>query len=145
MKPLTTWICDTCGVAIDNIQSGLVVWNSDKSGRKDGFKIVHKGACDLDARMQSLGLDDLAGQGGQVWLLSWLSYGPIKNLGNSIRVLDMDGYVDLFRRLQTPWYEEARPYLRAHVTLEGWGDANEIAPYDSDSLRRIAEAGRNSE
>lgn len=143
MVPLTTWICDTCGDVIEDVKNGLVVWDSDESLRKDGFKIVHKGKqCDLDPRMQSLGLKDLVGQDGQAWLTSWLSYGPIKNHGNSDRILDMDAYVDLFRRLQTPWYEEARPYFQSETIQEVWGDSSEVIPYVSDSLRRIAEAGR---
>lgn len=143
MEPLTAWTCDTCGDLIHEVDSGLAIWNSDASLRKDGFKIVHKGDnCDPDRSMQSLGLNDLVGQEGQAYLLSWLSYGPIKNHGNFDRILDLDAYVDLFRRLQTPWYEEARPYFQSETIQEHWGDSNEVAPYDSDSLRRIAEAGR---
>ena len=143
MVPLTTWICDTCGDVIGDVNNGSVVWNADKLGRKDGFKIIHKGKpCDQDRSMQSLGLNDLVGQAGQAWLTSFLSYGPVKNHGNSDRVLDMDAYVDLFRRLQTPWYEEARPYFQSETIQEVWGDSSEVAPYISDSLQRIAEAGR---
>ncbi|MBG6060148.1 hypothetical protein RCH16_003623 [Cryobacterium sp. MP_M5] len=143
MEPLTTWICDTCGDAIEDATKGLVVWNSDESLRKDGFKIVHKGKhCDLDRRMQSLEVAHFVGQKGQASLTSWLSYGPIKNHGNSARILDMDAYVDLFRRLQTPWYEEARPYFQSEAIQEVWGDSNEGFPYGPDSLQQIAEAGR---
>jgi hypothetical protein len=143
MEPLTTWICDTCGNVIEDAKNGLVVWNTDKSGRKSGFRIVHKGKqCDFDSKMRSLELNDLAGPDGQAWLTSWLSYGPISNPGNSDRILDMDAFVDLFRRLQTPWYEEARPYFRSETIQDGWADSNEVFPYTSDSLRRIAEEGR---
>lgn len=146
MKPLTAWICDTCGDAIEGVTQGVVVWQSDYSLRKSGFRIVHKGKqCDLDrGQTQSLGLNDLVGQLGQARLTSWLSYGPIKNHDNDNRIVDMNEYVDLFRRLQTPWYEEARPYFQAEPIQEMWGDANEVAPYESDALRRIAEQGRQA-
>jgi hypothetical protein len=59
--------------------------------------------------------------------------------------LDMDAYVDLIRRLQTPWYEEARSFFQTESIQNGWGIANEVAPYDPESLRQIAEEGRASE
>jgi hypothetical protein len=49
MTPLATWICDTCGDAIESAKKGDVVWYVNDESEKHGFKIVHKGPqCDLD-------------------------------------------------------------------------------------------------
>jgi hypothetical protein len=144
MEPLTAWLCDTCGEAIASGNLGNVVWHSDQEFRKHDFRIVHKGACDPDRRMQSLGISDLVGPAGQAHLLSWLSYGKIMNHTGPLRVVDIDAYTDLFRRLQTPWYEEARPYFQSASVKDGWGDANEVAPYEPYALQRIAIEGRSS-
>ncbi|PPI47039.1 hypothetical protein [Rathayibacter tritici] len=147
MTTLTAWICDTCGDNIADPEKGLVVWRVDDELRRSEFRIVHKGACDDDhsSSIQTTGISELLGDIGQARLLSWLSYGPIKNYGNRLRINDLDSYVDLFRRLQTPWYEEARPHLGSRQVEETWGDANEFAPYDSHSLRRIAEKANDPE
>ncbi|HEV7950376.1 MAG TPA: hypothetical protein VGP24_11480 [Glaciihabitans sp.] len=97
--------------------------------------------CDLTAGMQSLGLNDVVGREGPVWLTSWLHYGLIKNHENFDRTLDMDAYVDLFRRPLTPWYEEARSYFQSETTQERWGDAMRFiitTQNPSDELRKRA-------
>jgi hypothetical protein len=70
--------------------------------------------------------------------LSWLSAGPLREDGG-IRVADMDEYVDLVRRVQTPYYEEARPRFGDEKTYHWLGDANEYYPYLPKTLQRIAE------
>lgn len=141
MTTLTAWICDTCGDNIADPKKGLVTWQVDSELRKSHFRIVHQGACDKDhsSGIHTSTLADLLGLDGQARLLSWLSYGPIKNTGSQLRINDLDAFVDLFRRLQTPWYEEARPHFGSSDVAEQWGDANEIAPYEQHALRRIAE------
>jgi hypothetical protein len=71
-------------------------------------------------------------------LLSWLSGGPMSEAGHN-RVGDLDAYVDLVRRVQTPWYEQARSLFQAEKTQHWLGDANEYRPYQPDVLRKIAE------
>jgi hypothetical protein len=140
MTPLATWICDTCGDAIESAKKGDVVWYVNDESEKHGFKIVHKGPqCDLDRSMQSQELSALVGTEGQAHLLSWLSYGPIKSYGDSSRVASLDEYVDLFRRLQAPWYEEARPHFHSEAIQEQYSDSNEIGPYEPHSLKAIAD------
>ncbi|MGH3389005.1 MAG: hypothetical protein ACRDOO_09010 [Actinomadura sp.] len=77
---------------------------------------------------------------GLSYLLSWLSTGSIKGGGHpDIAETDLDHYVDFVRRVQTPYYEEARPRLRDEKTRHWLGDAGEAYPYLPDTLRRIAE------
>jgi hypothetical protein len=108
------------------------------------FKIVHKtidGARRCDPGYPaSLDLMHFLGTDGLAMLLSWLSIGPIKGGGRpSIAVTDLDEFVDFVRRVQTPYYEEARPRFGDGKTLDWLSDANEYSPYRPDTLRKIAE------
>jgi hypothetical protein len=144
MAALSNWICDTCGELISSPEKGLIVWNTDTELQKHSFHIAHKGKCDDRSFQQSLGLGDLLGLKGQAHLLSFLSYGPLINSQGRTRLHDIDEFVDLFRRLQTPWYEEARSKFRESLVVETGVDANEVYPYLPDSLKRIAESGSDS-
>lgn len=55
----------------------------------------------------------------------------------------LDGFIDFFRRVQLPYYEEARPRLATREVYEDWSDASEIAPYLQTSLRRILATKRD--
>ena len=74
-------------------------------------------------------------------MLAFLSPGPlIKDREGEpfSRAQDLDEYVDLFRRFQTPWYEEARGRWSDSETQQKLADANEIYPYTPDVLVRVA-------
>ena len=51
---------------------------------------------------------------------------------------DLDAFVDLFRRFQTPWYEEGRGHWGDEAVEHWLGEANEIYPYRPGTLARIA-------
>jgi hypothetical protein len=53
-------------------------------------------------------------------------------------VADFNGFVDLVRRTQTPWYEEARPFWDTEHTRDWLADANEVYPYSPRVLEQIA-------
>lgn len=86
-------------------------------------------------------IDAFLGEDGQAALLSKISVGPILNdRGSSSRqVRDLDEFVHLFRRLQTPYYEEARRHFRCPGVLERLYDTNEFYPYQPKVLRHIAD------
>jgi hypothetical protein len=76
-------------------------------------------------------------------LLSFLSLGTIKNnLGDkgNIKVKDLDEFIDFFRRLQTPFYEEARIKFGSEEILDRFSDASEVRPYQQDALQNIIES-----
>jgi len=109
------------------------------------FKIVHQsgvngqGGCDPGARagyVSNLNLPILLGEDGLAYLLSMLSAGPLK--GGGITVSDLDGFVDLTRRLQTPWYEQARARFGDEDVKTDLADANEVFPYLPETLKKIA-------
>lgn len=141
IKAIDRWKCDTCGQQT-TISDGILFWRGD--GRKDpitDFRITHKGQCDPGDEagfMAFMPLDHMMGADGQQILLSFLSAGPLIGKGKG-RMMDHDAFVDVFRRLHTPWYEEARPALlgdhRLHNILDG---ANEYAPYLPEELKKIA-------
>ncbi|MDG4760484.1 hypothetical protein [Micromonospora sp. WMMD710] len=139
-----TWICDSCGDGITDPGMALVVWRSGPEYRD--FLIVHKSVggrdCDPEAGAGYTGnleLKFFLGLEGLTRLLGWLSAGPIRNVPDSNRVSDMDGFVDLVRRVQIPWYEQARSRFRDEQTHHWLGDANEYYPYQPDVLQRIAQ------
>ena len=141
LKPLEQWICDRCGEIIKKPEDGYVVWKTDDSMREHSFHIIHQSICDNDPSFHaSLALTDFLGERGRQWLLSTLSVGVVKkNLGQSSSPLpvNMDEFVDFFRRVQTPYYEEARLKFNDRNVLEWFSDGNELTPYTKDALIRI--------
>jgi hypothetical protein len=72
--------------------------------------------------------------------LTHLSLGPIKkNIGQGsyCDVADLDEFVDFIRRVQTPFYEEARAHFRNQDLLDDYTDANELLPYLREELQGI--------
>src|SRR6478736_5864673 len=113
----TTWYCDTCHEEITDTTAALLAWKdmrTEGGGYQSGdFRIVHKGKkCDYDNSMATLELSDMLGPDGLAHLLYFLSIGPLKGPTRpESRIVDMDQFVDIIRRLQTPRYEEARRYF----------------------------------
>lgn len=148
--PLTSWTCDTCGDLIDDPARGLVTWRDavgDSPPRAaTDFQIVHKNmegrSCDPGASagyLQSIELKSMLGPAGQARLLALLTAGPLKGEpGPTVAVADFDSFVDVFRRLHTEWYEEARPHFADPQTAARLDDANEVYPYLPEVLKRIA-------
>lgn len=135
--PLTRWKCDHCGQPIESADDGYVVWEDDGSGDA-GFEIVHQGQCDKSGKGSSSALRDFLGSNGLARLTSHLSYGILKDGAGQPKIADMDGFIDFFRRVQLPYYEEARSGLLSEK--EAWYDATEVRPYMQDVLQRLAKA-----
>lgn len=143
--PLDSWACDGCGQQITNPLQGLLTWRQTEDFRGYDSQLVHKNiegrSCDPGDRngfTSSLEIEYVTGLEGQAWLLSLLSVGPLKRPDNRPRVDDFDSFVDVFRRLQVPWYEEARPHFDDEETHHHLADANEVYPYVPEVLERIA-------
>lgn len=140
-KPLSRWYCDTCSDLIEPVNRGYVIWKSTDEMKAVDFKIIHQGQCDQDGYGCSQALEDFLGEKGINHLLSFLSIGLVKkNLGQSSAlhgVGSLDEFVDFFRRVQTPYYEEARNNFKKPEFLDDFHDANEIAPYFPDELKKI--------
>jgi len=141
-KPLTKWYCDVCGDAIETAGEAYVVWKSVEM-RAQHFRIVHRTKCDKDKSFTASGpLEQFVGPRGLAYCLSFLSIGPVKKLigqGSHCEAADLDEFVDFMRRVQTPFYEEARRLFKDRDFLDDWYDANEVLPYLPDELVKIIE------
>jgi len=155
LSTYTGWACDTCGRVIALPDDGLVAWSSGPNAPYDQIRLVHKDDKKSDADSpcypregvwSSIELRELIGDAGLSRLLSWLSNGPLEGRPGGRGVLDVDGFVDLVRRLHTPWYEQARPWLssRDQTTLGMLDYPNEYSPYVPQELLRIAQERRYS-
>ncbi|KOX14987.1 hypothetical protein ADK66_03025 [Micromonospora sp. NRRL B-16802] len=143
--PLKSWQCDRCPDLITDPDMALVVWRSENQ-KREGFLIVHKSVdgrdCDPGSPAgyrESLELSNFLGGTGASMMLSWLSMGPVRGVPDTNRVADLDEFVDLFRRVQVPWYEQARSRFQEEETQHWLSDANEYYPYLPDTLQRTAE------
>ncbi|AMY56499.1 hypothetical protein A3L23_05201 (plasmid) [Rhodococcoides fascians D188] len=136
-EPLTNWKCDSCGDAIVEPAKALVVARYDRDRHPFGWLIVHKGDCDPAGYMFNVELTSFLGAEGLAHLLAFLSAGPLKG-GGASRIADFDGFVDLVRRVQTPYYEEARPRFDDEDVHDRYDDANEYFPYLPKQLQKIA-------
>lgn len=142
LEPLKQWFCDVCGDIIEKPEDGYVIWQHDENRLEFDFKVIHHVKCDTKAYPLSMHLDYFLGEDGRNSLLSFLSIGTIKiNLGQRtvFRVKDIDEFVDFFRRMQVPYYEEARTKFGEGELLDYFSDSNEENPYLSDTLKSIVE------
>jgi hypothetical protein len=139
-EPLTRWYCDVCGQVIEDANDGYVIWRSDEDGREFDFKIIHRSQCDNFILPSSLPLGSFLGIDGISTLLSFLSLGTIRKNANQeslCKVKDNDEFVDFFRRVQTPYYEEARKRFNNYDLLQDLADDSEVQPYLTDKLHDI--------
>ena len=139
-QPLTKWYCDVCGGVIEDVSKGYVIWKSTKQMKSTGFKIIHQTKCDHKDFPSSSALRDFIGIDGLARLLALLSIGPLKEKigqGSHCDTEDMDEFVDFFRRVQTPFYEEARRRFGNRDLLDDFSDSNEVLPYMQDTLCEI--------
>lgn len=138
-SPLTQWTCDTCGDPVVEAE-GYVIWR-DTDHKAHDFRIIHQTRCDDKDLQSSLPLADLVGPAGLAKLLSFLSYGRLDQLKETgarpNRIGDIDEFVDLIRRVQTPFYEQARPLFSLAEVQESMADWNEVAPYLPNELERL--------
>lgn len=133
--------CDTCGETIEKLNMALLEWSADEADGYlyYGFKLVHKGECDPDDEGGSLELDTVTGLEGKERLLAFLSPGPLIVGNPRNRVRDLDEFVDMFRRLHTPGYDQARKHFGGRYVHEAFSGANEVFPYTQRSLAGIIE------
>lgn len=137
LEPLKSWYCDVCGEVIETVTEGYVVWDSTKELKNKNIRIIHQRKCDIDSSTSSSALADFVGVEGMVNLTSWLSLGIIKKKlgqGSFIQAEDMDEFVDFFRRVQLPYYEDARRRFSEHEILDWYSDSNEVGVYLPEQL-----------
>ena len=141
-RPLTIWYCDFCKEPIEDVNNCYVIWKCTEKGAYYSFKIIHSVKCDQrEVYDRSLPIKEFLGIDGITNLLSFLSLGPIiSNLssGGFQQIHDFDDFVDFFRRVQIPYYEEARRKFNNQKLLSDFIDANEVFPYTQEGLKKIS-------
>lgn len=142
LRPLEQFRCDSCNGIINDARDGWLEWyRINQSGRTRGFQIVHRtGNCAYDTgRMPVLGkdvtrvpLDAVVGPGSLGYLLKRLD---LMLASAASKPADARLLVEVIRRLELPYYEEARLFwgiaLRASV--------HDGTDYSADVLRGIVE------
>ncbi len=137
--PLSTWYCDVCRSSITDFKKGYVIWKSADEGYY-GFKIIHQRNCDQKDHTASAALEDFLGARGLSYCMSFLSLGPvILNNGSKgyCKVRDFDEFADFVRRVQVPYYEQARRLFSNNSLLADYSDTNELYPYIPENLQNI--------
>ena len=153
LKPLQQWICDYCGKVISTPEDGSLEWLDDQQHRAHGFKIIHRlpasprklareeGCCHYRKHPDEskCGLKTYLGTNGLVHLLAFLDVASddAENKGPWVR--NMREFVELFRRVQLPYYEEARLYWSDAEADDLFDGANQVSPYLEPALKDIVE------
>jgi hypothetical protein len=152
MKPLEQFICDTCGEVINEPKDGCIEWKFNEDGDRSEFLIVHHKTKSLlegengcyQHNDGMLPLENFLGARGIVQLTSFLD--PGSYFGSDFEspdVLDIREYTELVRRLQIPYYEEARNYWGIAISEGHFDGANEVSLYLPDSLKSLIEEYEN--
>lgn len=148
MEPLRQWICDVCGRVIEKPEDGYVVWGTNEQGKIDKIRILHKNnhvngcvtGCDHDHRYPlSLPVESFLGDDGKVLLLSLIDPGSNFQAEYQEHIANMRLFLEFFRRVQLPYYEEARLYWEKARVDGYFAGANEIWTYLPSTLKTLIE------
>lgn len=134
--------CDHCGEVIDNLPQGWLLWETNKEGKYHNFKIVHfecmKKNKYLDKTGQSSTLDHFAGFNGLALFLTFLDIGIWATPEyRGPEVEDIREYVEIFRRLFVPHYEEARRLFDETERDEFFQEANGAWEHKLETLEKV--------
>ncbi len=154
LEPLQQWICDECGELIDGAEQGWLEWLSLMDKPAWGFRIVHhisfspslprgphEGCYGYGSALERKDnhLNIFVGIDGLSKLLYFVDYGQVDPGDSGPHFKSAHEFAEIFRRLQIPYYEEARQYWAKAQNDGYFDDANEVSPYFQGSLRRIIE------
>jgi len=140
LKPLAQWCCDSCGQLIDRPEMGCVEWHTaHRTNTTAGFRIVHKtDRC----RYQALDLVNAGRTCIHVPLSEAIDPPGLGRLlarieeaitSGSVSPEALGEFIEVLRRVQIPYYEEARVAWEAGIK-EGIHDGTR---YDAATLKRI--------
>jgi transcriptional regulator with XRE-family HTH domain len=138
LRPLSQWVCDTCGELIETENAGWLEWLGGEKGNRE-FRIVHQYVSSPRQRGSRCYQHENAVERLDNHL-EYFAVGRNRNYailppgsppeGNGIVVANIDEYLEVAFRLTVPFYEEARFYreqaLRDEV-LSGEAQIYEIS------------------
>jgi|SRR5690349_17204815 len=146
IAPLTRWTCDTCGQEVSGTDGALTFrCESDEPFLAYQFRIVHAVRCQRGGDdTVTEDLHTYLGDDGLTRLLAHLTAGPARACEAGLAVRDIDEFVDLIRRLHTPYYEQARDRFAEPAVAEALRADDRWHPYRPSQLRTLAEPARLS-
>lgn len=159
LKPLEQFICDECGQVINSPKEGYVEWESGLDANKKmfarGFRIVHashtspikkrngEGCFKYGKSYHRSDIDleyFLKHAHQEMFSLLDLGFLHDKNKKIGCQISDFSEFVDFFKRLTIPYYEEARKYFQEAIEDEEiCGDENEIYLFSEENLKKIVQ------
>jgi len=149
MEPLKQWVCDVCGKIIESPKKAYVVWKcvgDDKNHFE--YRIIHQGrrdGCDIDSSYKlSLSIVDFLGDKGVVNLLSLIDVGPFHREEYKLQIKNIRDFLEFFRRVQLPYYEEARLYWDNAYNDGFFNGANELWIYLPSTLEELIKKYKNN-
>jgi hypothetical protein len=131
LRPLEQWYCDNCGEIVE-IDDGWLEWLESIENGPRSFRIVHnRDKCFHHTRHNDRAdnhLEYFLGNTGMQWFLAKLDVGVVldSKAENLPALPDIRSYVDTFRRLHLPYYEEARQYFHDAISDGYFDGANEV-------------------
>lgn len=163
LRPGEQWICDTCGETILSAKEGWLEWlhTDDERELSYGFRIVHHiiaspnnpnrcgrpglraESCykyDGTGRDRTAHLDHIVALDGIAFLLGLIDGGPhFDGVYKGPRVKNLREWVELFRRLAVPYYEEARLYWERAAADGFFSGMGEEVAYCPTTLKALIE------
>jgi len=146
LKPLEEFICDVCGGVIEDLEKGILNADSNETMQYHNFSIVHQGKCDSRAKHVSFHLNSVVGPNSIGTLINLIHSGPVadpKGTGE-IEIADHVEFAEIMRRLQVPYYDEARQYFMA-AAHDGYLDGNSEGIAHARSLKNVIEMYESKE
>lgn len=145
-QPLSVWYCDRCGGEIDNPKDGIVTFDvvrdlALQAMLKGNFSLFHSGKCDDGQKLGSIHLESLLGDAGRSYLLTFLAPEAFSSVSagapSMIAVASISNFVDLFRRVQVPYYEEARRRFFDADAYERHENFSDLGLYHPEEFKRM--------
>ena len=147
---LTKWQCDKCGRPVNN-KNGWVEWEADFDFAPRNFHIVHNNQpCyfhDASSFRKDCHIQDFLGPEGAYHLHALLQPPRffVNNFaGGNWQAPDLGEFYELYRRLQVPYYEEARPYFNEAYMNGEMDGANETTISSPGFCKRIYDTYANN-
>lgn len=156
--PLKQFICDTCGEIIEKPEDGYIEWRQFRNKETNmyevkNFHIVHHISAlpnkNLSMGCQHLDFDNLHDMPLNSFidenykmanLLRFIDMGDIIIPDyKQTHVLDVRNFVETFRRLTIPYYEEARLYWNEAKDDGCFDGASEVVIYSVNLLKGIVD------
>ncbi|MBS5969508.1 MAG: hypothetical protein KIB11_10365 [Clostridium perfringens] len=147
LEPEEQWICDVCGEVIEKPEDGYLQWRMSSNSKIEQFAIVHHisasprrtlGGCYLED-VRDLQLDKFLGVNGIVRLQSLIDSDPFHRGQHYSKIEDIQLWLEIYRRLYIPYYEEARQYWEQALKDNYFDEMNELIIYYPENLKKMIE------